>query len=206
MEITNIKMNYSGLFKLLEENDLNRNALVKRAGLTHNAILSIKNGEPIAMTALLKICVFFHCDISEVVKIDFDAEDNMRYMFELMAEYLEDCSNERILLHEGDKSCVFWIADKYGYPAYVLMEVNLDLANRVSGPPGIRDLAQDMVQRAVQTAEKFNMDDPVLNDPPEKTHNNAINIKDGTWYNCHGIIVSDDAELDEIDKNLWYQG
>lgn len=191
MEAEDLKLNYSGLFRLLEKNKMNRNALVKQAGLTHNAILSIKKGEPIAMSALLKICAFFHCDISEVVKIDYDSQDNMNYLFRLMVDSLKKSENKRILLHAGNSSGTFWIADKYGYPAYSFMEVNLDTANRVSGVVGMQDLADDMVQRAIQTAEKFNMDDPVLNDPPEITNNNSINIADGSWYCYVGQIHAD---------------
>lgn len=190
MDPDNMKLNYSGLYRLLEQNNLNRNALVKQAGLTHNAILSIKNGEPIAMSALLKICAFFHCDISEVVRIDFDSRDNMDYLFSQMVESLRKSENSLILLHKGETSCNFWLADRYGYPAYQLMEVNLDMANRVPDVAGIRDLAEDMVQRAIQTVGRFNLDDPVLTDPPEITHNDALNTADGSWFNSYGPILT----------------
>lgn len=194
MESADLKLNYSGLFNLLEQNNMNRNALVKKAGLTHNAILSIKNGEPIAMSALLKICAFFHCDISDVVKIDYDSADNMSFMFRQMVENLKASENKRILLHKGNEFCTFWIADIYGYPAYPLIEMNLDMANKVSDVTGIRDLAEDMAQRAIKTVERFNMDDPVLNDPPEITNNNALDTTDGTWYNCYGVITNSYGE------------
>lgn len=188
MDTKEIKLNYSGLYSILDKNGMNRNALVKKVGLTHNAILSIKNGEPIAMAALLKICAYFHCDISDVVKIDFDPVDNRNYFFAKIAEALEESGNKRVLLQRQDDSAAFWIADTYGYAAYPIANTALDIANRVTDINDIRDIAADAVKRALFTADKIDPAAAVLTDPPEKTRNNAINLKDGHWYNCNGPI------------------
>ena len=188
MDTKEIKLNYSGLYSLLEKNGMNRNALVKKAGLTHNAILSIKNGEPIAMAALLKICTYFHCDISDIVKIDFDPVDNQNYFFNKIAEALETSGNERILLQRADDAAVFWISDAYGYAAYPIANTQLDIANRVSDINALREIASDTVKRVLFTAEKIDLSASVLTDSPEKTRNSALNLKDGTWYNCRGPI------------------
>ena len=188
MDVKEIKLNYAGLYALLDKNDMNRNALVKRAGLTHNAILSIKNGEPIAMAALLKICTYFHCDISDVVKIDFDPVDNRNYFFFKITEALEESGNECVLLHREEDNAVFWATDNYGFAGYPIATISLDLANHISDVNDLRELASDSVKGVLSTAAKIDQNSPILTDSPDMNGNNAIDLKDGTWYSCNGPI------------------
>ena len=188
MDTKKIKLNYSGLFSLLQKNGMNRNALVKRVGLTHNAILSIKKGEPIAMSALMRICAYFHCDVSDVFKIEFDPVDNRNYFFAKITEALEGSDNKQVLLQRQDDTAVFWIADAYGYAAYPIANTSLDIANHVTDLNDLRDIAVDTVKQALFTADKINPAAAVLTAPPESTGHDAIDLKDGHWYNCNGPI------------------
>ena len=148
-----MSLSYSGLFSILEENHMNRTSLVKKAGLTHNAILSIAKGEPIAMSALLKICTYFHCDISDVVKIIYGPKDNEDFFFFKISEALEAAGDDRITLEKSNDKAVFYV--EIGETQFVCTSVYLAIANRAKSLSDLKAMAEDSVKSALFIADKI---------------------------------------------------
>ena len=67
--IVNYQIDYSPLWAMLKERNMNRYNLSQLAGITRNATDCIGKGLPISMKALLKICIALDCDVSDVMTI-----------------------------------------------------------------------------------------------------------------------------------------
>lgn len=68
-KITDYRIDYTPLFKILKERKMNRYNLSQLSGVTRNATDCIGKGLPISMKALLKICSALDCDVSDVMTI-----------------------------------------------------------------------------------------------------------------------------------------
>lgn len=59
---------YNKLWIMLIQKGLKRTDLLPLAGINSNALAHMGKNEPIAMTALGKICQTFECDIGDIVE------------------------------------------------------------------------------------------------------------------------------------------
>lgn len=66
-KIVNYQIDYTPLYAILKERNMNRYNLSQLAGITRNTTDCIRKGLPISMKALLKICIALDCDVSDVM-------------------------------------------------------------------------------------------------------------------------------------------
>lgn len=69
-----MKVSYSKLLKKLIDMRMTKKDLVKFAGITTNACVSIQREEPIAMNAAIKLCRAFDCTIGDIMEFSFEDE------------------------------------------------------------------------------------------------------------------------------------
>jgi len=69
-----MKLSYKKLWVKLVENDLKKTEFAKKAGISSASIAKLGNGANITTDALLKICEYFDCDISDIVEVVKDEE------------------------------------------------------------------------------------------------------------------------------------
>lgn len=61
-------VNYSKLWKLLIDKNLNKSQLRQSAGLSTNAIAKLGKNEPVSLETLEKICVALNCSIEDIME------------------------------------------------------------------------------------------------------------------------------------------
>lgn len=64
---------YNRLWIMLINRNMKRTDLLKVAGINSNALAHMGKNEPIAMTALGKICEALHCNLEDIVEYVSDA-------------------------------------------------------------------------------------------------------------------------------------
>lgn len=65
-----MKLNYSGLWEKLKENNMTQTDLQRAIKCSSNTIGKIKREETISMQNLIEICELFRCQITDIVKIE----------------------------------------------------------------------------------------------------------------------------------------
>lgn len=61
-------VNYSKLWKLLIDKNLNKSQLRQAAGISTNAIAKLGKNEPVSLETLEKICFALNCSIEDVME------------------------------------------------------------------------------------------------------------------------------------------
>ena len=64
-----LKLDYSGIYELMKKYKLSEFEFGKRTGLGYMTLQKIKNSEPIHLTAVLRICECFECEIEDIVEV-----------------------------------------------------------------------------------------------------------------------------------------
>ena len=64
-----MRISYDKLWMLLQQNEMNKQALSKAANISANTVTKLGKNEPVSMDVLLRICKVFHCDIGDVMEI-----------------------------------------------------------------------------------------------------------------------------------------
>ena len=64
-----MKISYNKLQKLMIDNQMKRQDLMRAAQITSYVATKINKNEPISMEALMRICQVFHCDIGDICQI-----------------------------------------------------------------------------------------------------------------------------------------
>ncbi|MHC5099348.1 helix-turn-helix domain-containing protein [Peptoniphilus genitalis] len=64
-----MKLSYNKLWKLLIDKNLNKQDLIKLAGVSSSSVAKLGKGENVNTDTLLKICVALDCDITNIVEI-----------------------------------------------------------------------------------------------------------------------------------------
>lgn len=59
---------YDRLFQKMEEQNMTPNELRKAARLTLNTIAKMSKGEYVSLTAIDKICTYFHCKVEDIIE------------------------------------------------------------------------------------------------------------------------------------------
>ena len=65
-----MKLNYSGLWEKLKENNMTQTDLQRAIKCSSNTIGKIKREETISMQNLIEICELFGCQITDIVTIE----------------------------------------------------------------------------------------------------------------------------------------
>ena len=69
VDTVNMRLSYAGINRLLEKYDISMNELGQRTGLGSKSLKTIKMGEPIHLSAVLRICECFECEIEDIVEV-----------------------------------------------------------------------------------------------------------------------------------------
>lgn len=64
-----MRISYDKLWMLLQQNEMNKQALSKAADISANTVTKLGKNEPVSMDVLLRICKVFHCDIGDVMEV-----------------------------------------------------------------------------------------------------------------------------------------
>lgn len=67
-----MRISYNKLRKLMIDNQMNRQDLIRAAGITSYVATKINKNEPVSMEVLMKLCKVFHCDIGDICEIILD--------------------------------------------------------------------------------------------------------------------------------------
>ena len=65
-------LSYNKLKKLMIDNKMDRNDLMRAAELSSYMATKINKNEPVSMEALMRICKVFHCDIGDICEVIID--------------------------------------------------------------------------------------------------------------------------------------
>lgn len=64
-----MRISYDKLWMLLQQNEMNKQALSKAADISANTVTKLGKNEPVSMDVILRICKVFHCDIGDVMEV-----------------------------------------------------------------------------------------------------------------------------------------
>ena len=67
-----MRVSYNKLQKLMIDNQMKRNDLMRAAELSPYMATKIYKNEPISLEVLMRICKVFHCDIGDICEIILD--------------------------------------------------------------------------------------------------------------------------------------
>ena len=67
-----MRVSYNKLQKLMIDNQMKRNDLMRAAELSPYMAAKIYKNEPISLQVLMRICKVFHCDIGDICEIILD--------------------------------------------------------------------------------------------------------------------------------------
>ena len=63
------RINYDGLWKLLNDKHIMKKDLQQASSLSSNVITKMGKGESVTLETLAKICIALKCEISDIVEI-----------------------------------------------------------------------------------------------------------------------------------------
>ena len=63
---------YNKLHKLMIDNKMKRNDLIRAAKISSNTMTKINKNMPVSIDVLMRICKVFHCDIGDICEIILD--------------------------------------------------------------------------------------------------------------------------------------
>lgn len=67
-------MNYDRLWKLLIDKKMMKKDLIKKAGISTNAVAKMEKGGDVSTNVLRKICLALNCELEDIVEIEHDVE------------------------------------------------------------------------------------------------------------------------------------
>lgn len=67
-----MRVSYNKLQKLMIDNQMKRNDLMRAAELSPYMAAKIYKNEPISLEVLMRICKVFHCDIGDICEVILD--------------------------------------------------------------------------------------------------------------------------------------
>lgn len=68
-------ISYNKLWKLLIDKNMNKRELKQISGVSTASIAKLGKGENITTDVLLKICKALHCDVSDIMEVQFEEDD-----------------------------------------------------------------------------------------------------------------------------------
>lgn len=67
-----MQVSYMKLQKLMIENQMKRNDLMRAAEISGTTATKINKNEPVSLEVLMRICKVFHCDIGDICEVILD--------------------------------------------------------------------------------------------------------------------------------------
>lgn len=64
-----MRISYNKLQKLMIDNQMKRQDLIRAAEITPYVATKINKNEPVSMDVLMRICKVFHCDIGDLMEV-----------------------------------------------------------------------------------------------------------------------------------------
>ena len=83
-----MKICYNKLQKLMIDNQMKRQDLMRAAEITSYAATKINKNEPVSLEVLMRICQVFHCDIGDICEVILDEYKKLCIMVYLIADTL----------------------------------------------------------------------------------------------------------------------
>ena len=68
-------LSYKPLFKLLVDKNMTRTELRKELGFSSATMAKLSKGEPLSGSNIEKICIYFRCQIQDVIEIIWPEEN-----------------------------------------------------------------------------------------------------------------------------------
>ncbi|MBU5470566.1 helix-turn-helix transcriptional regulator [Falcatimonas sp. MSJ-15] len=65
-----MKISYNGLWKKLIDNDMQKKDLTEALGISSATIAKMGKGEAVSLDVLERICIYFNCDIGDVMSFE----------------------------------------------------------------------------------------------------------------------------------------
>ncbi len=69
-----MKVSYNGLWKLLIDKGMQKTDLIDTVGISSTTIAKMGKGEKVSLDVLERICVFFECNIGDVMSFEIEKE------------------------------------------------------------------------------------------------------------------------------------
>ena len=63
-----MEINYNKLCKLLIDKNINKTELIKKTGITSNAMAKMGKNETVQLDVLIKICKILDCKIDDIIE------------------------------------------------------------------------------------------------------------------------------------------
>lgn len=63
-----MEVNYNKLWKLLIDKSINKTELIKKTGITSNAMAKMGKNETVQLDILIKICKILDCKIDDIIE------------------------------------------------------------------------------------------------------------------------------------------
>ncbi len=63
-----MEVNYNKLWKLLIDKNINKTELIKKTGITSNAMAKMGKNETVQLDVLIKICKILDCKIDDIIE------------------------------------------------------------------------------------------------------------------------------------------
>lgn len=70
--VLQMRLSYNKLQKLMIDNQMKRNDLIRAAEITPYVATKINKNEPVSLEVLMRICKVFHCDIGDICEVILD--------------------------------------------------------------------------------------------------------------------------------------
>lgn len=64
-----MRLSYNKLQKLMIDNQMKRQDLMRAAEITSYVATKINKNEPVSLESLMRICKVFHCDIGDLMEV-----------------------------------------------------------------------------------------------------------------------------------------
>ena len=68
-------MNYNKLWKLLIDRNMKRTDLLKVVGISSATLAKMNKGQAISMDVMIRLCNYFHCELSDLVSLNRPSEE-----------------------------------------------------------------------------------------------------------------------------------
>lgn len=63
-----MEINYNKLWKLLIDKNINKTELIRKTGITSNAMAKMGKNETVQLDVLIKICKILDCKIDDIIE------------------------------------------------------------------------------------------------------------------------------------------
>ncbi len=70
-----MKVSYKKLWKILIDKDMTQAELRKVTGLSSGSMTKMRQGEPVSMEVLWKVCSLLGCNIGDIVEFVMDSDE-----------------------------------------------------------------------------------------------------------------------------------